>query len=443
MKNINLYKVLYCLVLTAFFSCETDNGDTVFDESPAIRIANQISDLKTELLSQSQGYKGIYFTKNDEFGGWTFHMKFNADETVVMTSDVDGDTDLQSSRYAVRLGTSVELAFTTNNHIHKLSEASGAMPSAFGGNSVFQFISKENGVITFKELRSSGIFVLRPTGYSDFETESVASANQTLANRAEFQNTPLATAFTFLSIVKDGVETTFDLNYNAQDLFANPSTFNAEGLVVEENFGIAFTETGIVISPALEFEGVVFEEFTLDTSSGFQYVATIDGVTATIGYSNVPATPLDFYEYGAQTAGVFNMDERFKSSAGFNNFYTDYEADLDQRFELQITDIILWNLRPTDGQSFLQIRTNGFGRFDFDFNGVQTNGITVFTLTGDTSPNVTPFIATLFAPIINEILGGSSGYYTVNAGNYLNFSNRTFSLINVDDPSRAINFWTF
>ena len=101
-------------------SCNNDDGETLFPESPAERIEQRNSELLSLLLAESNGYKGVYFTKNDEFGGFTFYMKFNADGTVEMTSDFDSDSAIETSSYEVRFGTTNELVFTTRNHIQKV-----------------------------------------------------------------------------------------------------------------------------------------------------------------------------------------------------------------------------------------------------------------------------------------------------------------------------------
>src|SRR6056300_147827 len=204
MKKIYRNNWLICLALLLFVSCNNDDGEVLFDQSPADRLAEQNEVLLNLLTTEPQGYKALYFSKNDEFGGFTYYMKFNTDGTVRMTSDFDEDTDIQTSSYDVRTGTTTELVFTTRNHIQKVSNPDypGLVGTGFKGTSVFQFFSEEEGVITFRDVRntSTGILILTPTNFSDFDTESLASVETSLVNRENFTTSDAVTSFPFLSV---------------------------------------------------------------------------------------------------------------------------------------------------------------------------------------------------------------------------------------------------
>ncbi len=442
MKNLYKNYWLICLVFFAFSSCNNDDGEELFTESPAERISQRVKELSNLLTSQTQGYKGVYFTKNDEFGGFTFYMKFNADNTVEMTSDFDSETSLAMSSYEVRFGTTTELVFTTRNHIQKVSDPQlpGAIGTGFKGTSVFQYFTTNNGVLTFRDVRNrdTGYLVFTPTGFTDFQAESIASAEKTLVNRASFVNSDAVTAFPFMS-VGDGTNVTeYALNYNKGKLFANPTTTNDDESVSDVKFGIAFTEDGLFISPALELKGVKFEKFTLDKTSGFEYVSIVNGITAKIGYGNKPVTPLDAYDFGVRRNRAWlNRDEPAKSSNAFNNFYNEYDASLLATYGISIRFIIFRSLN--DGsQPYIHIFTTG-GAFWYDLNFTITDGIVVFTPTGAT--NASPGVTGILQPILDTLLGGVSGFYLNKTGSLEGFSNRTFSMINVADPRFEINYW--
>lgn len=425
-------------------SCNNDDGEVLFADTPAERIAQKNGELLNLLLAEAQGYKGVYFPKNNEFGGFTFYMKFNADGTVQTTSDFDSETAIETSSYEVRFGTTSELVFTTRGHVQKLSNPSltGAVGTGFKGTSVFQYFSNENGVITFRDIRNTntGHFVFTATNFTDFETESVVSVTASLANREDFVNSSAVTAFPFLSVENGGGLDEYALNYDNVNIFANPTTQADDGSVTDVEFGMAFTEDGLIISPPLEVNGVTFENFTFDGTSGFEYVSTVAGVTAKIGYGNTPVTPLDAYAFGVRaSAGVFNMDERYKSSTAFNNFYDDYAEFLLNTYGIVVSNVVLWELN-TGNVPYIEFITNA-GRFWYDLDFEVTNGIVVFTPTGAT--NASAGVTAIFQPLIDAFIGAPSGYYLLNTGNYLNFSNRSYSLINVDDPTMTINYWDF
>lgn len=445
-KYINYW--LICFVLFSLLSCNSDDTEELFSESPAERIAKKDSELLSLLLKESQGYKGVYFTKNDEFGGFTYFMNFKADGTVTMTSDFDSETDIISSSYDVRLGTvASELVFTTRNHIQKVSETTGALPAGFRGTSVFQYFGNENGVITFKDVRNrdTGFLKLTPTDFSDFETESVASVEKSLENRQGFTSEEVVTIFPFLTIDNGGDVQEYNLNFNSNLGFANPRTQSSDGSISDLEFGIAFTEDGLIVSPAIEFEGVLIENFTFDDTSGYEYVANVDGVTAKIGYSDTAVGPVDTYLFGTSgSAAVFNLDEMSKHSDAFNAFYQDFSNTIinDPILPgLQITNVIFWELN-TNAVPYLQVRTNyGNVSYDIDFIYDETTGIVKFSLTGAT--NSPAFFTAIIQPLLDAFLGEASGYYVLNSSNYLNFPNRTFNLVRVDDITFSTNFWTF
>lgn len=295
MKKIYKHSWLICLTLFLTVSCNKDDGDELFSESPADRIAEQNGELLNLLLSENQGYKAVYFSKNDEFGGFTYYMNFNADGTVRMTSDFDDETEILSSSYEVRTGTTTELVFTTRNHIQKVSDPDhpGLIGTGFKGTSVFQFFGYENGALIFRDVRNkdTALLTLVPTNFSDFESESIASAEASLQQRQNILPTISSSVFQILKIENGNEVSNFNLNYDPLRLHATPSVIveeNGVNAVKEFNFGVAFTEDGLVISPALEFGGEAYQVFTYNEATN-SFIANVNGTTATILFDSAPA----------------------------------------------------------------------------------------------------------------------------------------------------------
>ncbi|ALJ06093.1 hypothetical protein APS56_13550 [Pseudalgibacter alginicilyticus] len=291
-------------MLVSFLSCNNDNEETLFSETPAERIANQNSELLNLLLSETQGYKVVYFPKNDEFGGFTFYMKFSEDGTVQMTSDFDSETGIETSSYEVRIGTTTELIFTTRNHIQKVSNPDypGLVGTGFKGTSVFQYFGYENGVINFKDIRNRdlGHFSMTPSNLSNFTAESIEKVEASFARRQSVIPSETTSVIQSLKIETDAKVSRFNLNYDELSLHASPSIIieeNGVATINEFNFGIAFTEEGLIISPALEFEGEVYETFDYDVNSN-SFIATVNGTTATIFDSDPAFLKDDVYELG-------------------------------------------------------------------------------------------------------------------------------------------------
>lgn len=352
----------------SLFSCSDDSVDNVFDQAPANRLEQANSELLEALLAQTNGFKGVYFTKNDEFGGFTFFMKFNADGTVSMTSDFDADTEIQSSTYEVRTGTASELVFTTHNHIQKVSDPDypGLRGTGFKGTSVFQLFSNENGTLTFRDVRNknTGFFVLEPSGFSNFETESVASAEKSLAQRDNIIPGADDSIFQVLKIENSNGEYNFNFNYNVFSQFASPRVEIYEGSIPtirEFNFGVAFTEDGLIISPALEFEGVVYENFIYDEDTN-SYISTVNGTTATILFDSEPAfLSSDVNELGKPGHATFGYRITWGASpltsVGFNTLLDDTDQRIQADFGSSSYFYQVYYFAQPDADGIVEIRT--------------------------------------------------------------------------------------
>ncbi len=301
MKRILKNKFLILLALSGVLmsSCSEDNTETIFDQTPTERVNAKVSELRELLLSQPNGYKAVYFTKNDERGGFTTFMQFNADGTVRQTSDFDDDSALANSSYEVRLGTTIELVFTTRNHITKgtdptaVTEVINGFPTGLGffGTSVFQYFSNDNGTITFRDNRNSetALMVLTPTNFSDFDTDSLEAVN---ALRGQIENISVPSGVLtptnhVLEIKNDNGVERYQFSYNGTRRFSNAIGFS-EVEIVELSFGIAYTEEGITISPALEVGGESYIDFLYDEATN-SFISEVNGTSATILYDSAPA----------------------------------------------------------------------------------------------------------------------------------------------------------
>ena len=371
MKLLIKYR-LFGFLLTSFvliFSC-SDDDNKLFSDTPSGRVDARVNELKSSLLSQPNGFKAVYFTKNDQRGGFTIFMKFNADGTVRQTSDFDTDIDLANSSYEVSFGTSIELVFTTRNHITKGTDPETVVetingrsaPQGFYGTSVFQYFSNENGVLTFRDVRNrdTAILTLTPTNFVDFDAESIASVTKSMENRENFTAVDCSSDSVFsvlsLTIDNNGNSSRYDLNYEQEIFYASPSRFDAQGSLESfDEFGIAFADDGLKISPALQVDGTSLEDFVLNrTTSGTQYVSTKNGITATISNKRVSVPSgedifelpglIYFYDTADGTNPLLslcfreliinqinsNLDARFGPSVfrlSFFAFFLDFDSD--------------------------------------------------------------------------------------------------------------------
>lgn len=444
-KNILKY-IIILFVFIGLASCNSDDDHSVFADSPAERIANRNSELNTLLLSQTEGYKAVYFTKNNEFGGFTFYMNFKPNGTVVMTSDFNADTALKTSDYEVRLGTTTELVFTTRNHIQKVSETSFSDTDGFRGTSVFQYFSNDNGVITFKDVRNpnTSSLVLTPTGFSNFSTESVTEAEASLAQRKNISPTPTSSVFQVLRIENSNGVSNFNLNYNPRDLYAKPRITFDDGTIEEFQFGVAFTPDGLIVSPPLEYEGNTYTDFAYDQESK-SYVSTVGSTTATILFSEEPAfLGKDVELLRQRTEFLFRPSLGINplTSVGFDMMLSQINSELAlYGFQLYEYRLIL-DFESDDCETFLYavIRnsSNQSMALYYCFEKAVIKDRKLFlNYLGPNTPN-SGILENAFLPLIN-FYNSEKGMIYTNEGsfssNLANYSNSAGTFTSIDSPS--------
>lgn len=433
-------KIYYTLlgIMIVLFSCES-NDDGLFDADPAVRAAERNEELFALLTAEEQGYKGTYFTKNDEFGGFTFYMKFNENETVAMTSDFDTDTDIETSSFQVGMGTSTELVFTTRNHIQKLSnpEISELIGTGFKGTSVFQYFGQEeDGSLIFKDVRNESTSILRltPSGFSDFETESVAAVNVNLLEEDNLLPLVTSSVFQVLEIDYATGTSVFNFNYDSFRNYVNAQITLDDGSVTEINFGVLFEENKMIISPALEFEGETYEEFVFNAVDR-SYTSTVNGTTASILFGNEPAFLTKDYEEITGQVETFlyrpNLGSNTLTSPGHDNMMAEVNAGLNAvGFELY--DYMITTDFNTEGDCVTSLRV-------------------LVSFVGDTSPSYAAYYCFKQATVEDRKIffeytgpdGGNGAYFESSMQPLLDFFNSSEGMVFTREGSFSSSLYSY
>ncbi len=442
-----LKKIWFWSLLLVLISCSSDNNDDVFDEAPSTRIDQRITELQNLLLASPDGYRAIYFTKNDEYGGFTFYMKFNNDGTVEMTSDVDSETAITSSKYEVSMGTTTELVFSTRNHIHKVSDSNipGLIGSGYEGNSNFIYIKSEGENIIFMEPRNEATIVFEPVNAGDW-----ADVNTSLARRSSLIPTATSSVFQGLTIQDDSGNTTiYNLNYDSLRLFINATNQTEEGAVTEISYGIAYTTDGFIASPPIEINGTSYENFVFDDTS-MTYIATVGGNTATIGFIDTPP----FITNDVLDIGVDFTTFLYRPSLGANPLTSlGFDAIIDQvnteltPFGLVFAEFQLVTNPADDGNDTLLIiafdRTADGARFNgiYDLQGSIVDKKLVLDYQGPNptlgNPGNSGFFETRVTALIDFFRNPAGMYYTTT-GNFQTFINIAGTFVNAGNPSQRV-----
>lgn len=371
-KLNTLRHYLFLFLLCTIFSCQDIEVDKKFDSTPTERIENQNNELRNALVS-SPAFRAIYFPNDREYGGFTFYLKFSENGEVTMSSDYDTTTFAKKTTlYSVKQIATSTLIFVTKNHIHKLSDnffPATLVGSGFEGHSQFTFIEYDetSGTIYFGEPRSESRLTLEPI------TEEIWNDAENLVevsreNRQNLQPTLTRPVFFVLSYSNGSESFSYNLEYD-QLRRSFDASFLGDNIPGPEffEFGIAGTVDGLRVSPQIQFNDNVFEDF--------DYIATEDHFISTDGDATLIISP------STEPAVVSNYHEQFAQiNSGVPQFY--YEPN-----DPNIGDGILTS--PAFHKLFYDdVKVPGgesaFILFEFNFTGDPVNCPCRLVLPGNT-----------------------------------------------------------
>lgn len=302
MKAQYIYKYFIVGFLALLLTgCSDTESEPKFDQSPTERLNERQKELNDLLLSSEFGWKSVYFTDNTQLGGYTHLFKFAKNGTVEMASDFDQDTDVYKSEYAIQLGSTVSLVFTTNNRIHLLSDSNifptEALESkGYLGDFQFLYYGQENGEIIFRTNRVNANTKkneeLRFVKATAEDWNDLSKNIDMIDNVIGDESRPL---FRLLE-TNDGTKIhKFDFTFSEVTRYAQANSIET-GYSVTHDMGIGYTPTGIVVSPAVEVGGQKLTDFVYNDANGSFTATGTSGVSATIKYSATPLIITDDYK---------------------------------------------------------------------------------------------------------------------------------------------------
>lgn len=408
MKNI-LYLLVASLILLS--SCDKDD-DPIFDKSPEERLNAVLADYKSKLV-EGDGYWIAYYSGN------AILMKFNEDNTVEFKSTYNNGDDDRTITYRVGSSQIPELIFESHTVFHAIYEdnlSTGEYEFVFDnlGDEKIQFISKTDLGETKTKL--------------NFYKSTVDELEKVVAVKEKVE---------LLSVFKSVIAS------QSSD-YTGALTLNSDGtatlvskigeIVTKVEYAFDVTSKGLLFDPALKVgEDLLTSEFIFDdVLNAFQ---STEEESVTIEVKMEPVLPLTPYAFGSvKNRAYYNSYEEGKSSKAFLNFYKPYIANLGNA-GLNISGWALKDL--TKSLSYVHIFTNA-GNFWYDFNyEIKEDGKVYFTPTGDNNAgNLDPYLQPLLEFIFN-----TNGHYIEATGGLMQYTNRTLSLINADNPAYKINFY--
>ena len=260
LKNIHVLLLVLSILLS---SCVENETKEIFQDSATVRKEKAIQELQTLLKSSSDGWKTTYFTDNKILGGYSFLFKFKDGNQVDMASDFNNDYSVASSEYTVNYGAAVKLVFTTKNKIHDLSDSNnspdgGLTGKGYKGDFEFLYYGMEGDELVFKTNKDFIEVRFKKATAQDWTD---FSKNQDIINYIDNSSKHLA--------YKIGSKL-YNFSYNPIRRFST----NIEG-DNNLNFGVGYHAKGATLSPAVNVNGTLYSEFTLDKNKA--ELVSLDG----------------------------------------------------------------------------------------------------------------------------------------------------------------------
>lgn len=358
MKIKNIFKFLIIVFLAIQLgACDKNEAEQKFDKTPTERINDQKKELNDVLLSSEYGWKAVYYTDNTQLGGFTHLFKFSPDGKVDMASDFDSDTNIYNSDYSIEIGSTVSLLFSTKNRIHLLSDSNnyptvGLKGKGYKGDFQFLYYGQENGEIIFKTKRSFQelrFVKAKAEDWMDLELNTEMSQNVIGSDRRPI--------FRLLEI-NDGTDIhKLDFNYAPNARFATANSVEQD-YSISYNMGIAFTKTGIIVSPAVVINNQELTEFIYDDDTGNFTATGTNGVSAVIKYSTEPLFLTDDYQLLLPGGGnnVYAYMRGFTEFEGRNSpLFLSLLEDIKKASGVPLIRAQLW-FNNSDGTNYIEYR---------------------------------------------------------------------------------------
>ena len=430
MKKINKLLASFgvSILLLVVASCSDNEVEPLFDQTVNERADALKLEYSNILTSAENGWIG-YYSPNKDFGAYTMLLDFDSNGDVSVNSDFEAGAQNKAITYRIDKTLKVELVFESTS---VFSEIFAINNNNNQGEFVFNILSATQDEVILESKLDFGddvtILTLQKADLSELDLEPIYDSVDDIAGdgtQSVFRNI----------LLNDTVIGTF--SFNSATRLTTVKYLNNEGEVVSVSFPIAITPTGFYLLVPLDVNGTILTSFTYNEAEN-EYENTADGLR--IIYDNIPGIALDPYDLGVVANNArYNYLEPGKSSVAFNNFYTSYTQFIVDNYGFTIDRVYIRSLND-GGTPYLHIYT-GLGNIWYDLNVEITDGIVKFSLTGNT--NSSAGLTAVLQPLIDAFVGAESGYYLNTTGGLLTFSNGTFSMINVDDPSMEINYYDF
>lgn len=308
MKKIFFITTLLILAI----GCQKENDNNP-EEEGVIRTTNKA--LQNELTASQEGWKLTYAATDGSTGAYQFLLKFAADGSVTMTSDISATTTPTVSQYTTQEDNQgLILSFVGQNYLQQLAEAvKGEAGKGLSGR-VYQFLytRKEGHNLLFKNLLNNNPATI------GFEP---ATANDWNSIKTLADNLSPITKLTdnyYLKVSDATSSTIYPIRFDNRVLTVSNTTVAAPAKATTE--GLAF------LSP-LTIAGKSFNSLTRSGSVATPtYRSDNENTAIELFYSAIPLEVLnsnDYEEIASEKLYAFSILSSLRSSSYMSNSFYD------------------------------------------------------------------------------------------------------------------------
>lgn len=327
MKKYITKVFLATIILAGIASCQKEE-DRVFDKSVAERLSEQEQKLQDLLLSSEYGWKLVYQISPDDFGGFTYLMRFKDSRNVEMVSDFNkAGTKIETTEYAIHQRATTSLVFTTRTKIHELSDPMNSPynPGAgFFGEYQFGYYGNTENEIYFRTPKQDQEITFVKATKEDWENFKIQYEN------VEGMYNPNMPYFRVLEITEGGVSKKYELSS-----LGSVRMFEINGAVAlnaENRFSLTFNSKGATIYPGIKVGGKEATDFVYNPIS-HTFDCSVEGNKVSIQYANEPFAPINSYlklvkPTQSNRLFLYRGDLPTKSARGNSPLFTQSIADL-------------------------------------------------------------------------------------------------------------------
>lgn len=289
--------LLAALTVVATYTACTPEVDDVFEKSSAERIAETLAQDRKILVDAPNGWQTVIYG-NTEFGGYNMFLKFNADNTVQVTSEVDTENS-STTHFKLEQSAGAILSFDEyNEFFHFFSDPvnpakMGTNGKGFEGDLEYRIMSASADSVVLRGKKHNRKMVLLPVADGVNATQYL---NEVSRIEEEMTNSRFKVTF------GDTLEYSANLSY--RNLTVSTITETGDRLDVDCPFAV--TTQGYEFYEPVTINGQVL--------TGFKYVKDLDEYVAfnNEGVKLAKVFPplteyllTDYWIFGKSTMGAF------------------------------------------------------------------------------------------------------------------------------------------